>query len=145
MGVLGLWRLLEATGNPVPLETLEEKVLAIGRFWFVFHALLQTISRSMSTMSRYSIILDVSIWIHQVIQGYQDHRGNSLPNAHLIGLFNRICKLMYFKIKPIFVFDGGVPLLKKNTIVSMCLFWIALYMFFFFKLHRLSQSFFKYL
>ncbi|XP_058800041.1 DNA excision repair protein ERCC-5 homolog [Phymastichus coffea] len=90
MGVIGLWRLVDATGKPVPLETLEGKVLAI----------------------------DVSIWIHQVIQGYQDRRGNSLPNAHLIGLFNRICKLMYFKIKPVFVFDGGVPLLKKNTIAT---------------------------
>ncbi|OXU18387.1 hypothetical protein TSAR_010302 [Trichomalopsis sarcophagae] len=90
MGVLGLWRLLDATGKPVPLETLEGKVLAI----------------------------DISIWIHQVIQGYQDRRGNAVPNAHLIGLFNRICKLMYFKIKPVFVFDGGVPLLKKNTIAT---------------------------
>lgn len=58
----------------------------------------------------------MSIWIHQVIQGYQDRRGNAVPNAHLIGLFNRLCKLMYYKIKPVFVFDGGVPLLKKNTI-----------------------------
>ncbi|XP_011506583.1 PREDICTED: DNA repair protein complementing XP-G cells [Ceratosolen solmsi marchali] len=87
MGVIGLWRLIDATGKPVPLEKLEGKVLAI----------------------------DVSIWIHQVIQGYQDRQGNSIPNAHLIGLFNRICKLMYFKIKPVFVFDGGVPLLKKKT------------------------------
>lgn len=30
MGVLGLWRLIEATGKPVPLETLEGKILAIG-------------------------------------------------------------------------------------------------------------------
>ncbi|KAJ8680734.1 hypothetical protein QAD02_016521 [Eretmocerus hayati] len=90
MGVLGLWRLIDASGKPVPLETLEGKVLAI----------------------------DISIWIHQVLQGYQDRRGNAVPNAHLIGLFNRICKLMYFKIKPVFVFDGGVPLLKKNTIAT---------------------------
>lgn len=30
MGVLGLWKLIDATGKPVPLETLEGKVLAIG-------------------------------------------------------------------------------------------------------------------
>ncbi|XP_015113783.1 DNA repair protein complementing XP-G cells homolog [Diachasma alloeum] len=90
MGVTGLWRLIDASGKPVPLESLEGKVLAI----------------------------DVSIWIHQVLQGYQDKRGNSLPNAHLLGLYNRICKLLYFKIKPVFVFDGGVPLLKKNTIAA---------------------------
>ncbi|KAI4489121.1 hypothetical protein M0804_004619 [Polistes exclamans] len=90
MGVLGLWRLIDATGKPVPLETLEGKVLAI----------------------------DVSIWIHQVLQGYQDRHGNPKPNAHLIGLFNRICKLLYYKIKPVFVFDGGVPMLKKSTIAA---------------------------
>ncbi|XP_031825334.2 rad2 superfamily protein mus201 isoform X1 [Nomia melanderi] len=88
MGVHGLWRLLDATGKQVPLETLEGKILAI----------------------------DISIWIHQVLQGYQDRFGNPKPNAHLIGLFNRICKLLYYKIKPVFVFDGGVPMLKKDTI-----------------------------
>ncbi|KOC63306.1 DNA repair protein complementing XP-G cells [Habropoda laboriosa] len=88
MGVYGLWRLLSATGNQVPLETLEGKVLGI----------------------------DISIWIHQVLQGYQDRFGNPKPNAHLIGLFHRICKLLFYKIKPVFVFDGGVPMLKKDTI-----------------------------
>lgn len=88
MGVHGLWRLVNATGKEVPLETLEGKILAI----------------------------DISIWMHQVIQGYQDRFGNPKPNAHLIGLFHRICKLLYYKIKPVFVFDGGVPMLKKDTI-----------------------------
>ncbi|OAD58361.1 hypothetical protein WN48_11323 [Eufriesea mexicana] len=88
MGVYGLWRLIDAAGKQVPLDTLEGKVLAI----------------------------DISIWIHQVLQGYQDRFGNPKPNAHLIGLFHRICKLMYYKIKPVFIFDGGVPMLKKDTI-----------------------------
>lgn len=30
MGVHGLWRLIEPSGKPVPLETLENKVLAVG-------------------------------------------------------------------------------------------------------------------
>jgi hypothetical protein len=30
MGVNGLWKLLEPSGKPVPLETLENKVLAVG-------------------------------------------------------------------------------------------------------------------
>lgn len=30
MGVTGLWRLIDASGKPVPVETLEGKVLAIG-------------------------------------------------------------------------------------------------------------------
>jgi DNA excision repair protein ERCC-5 len=31
MGVLGLWKLIESSGKPVPLETLEGKVLAVGK------------------------------------------------------------------------------------------------------------------
>ena len=34
MGVLGLWRLLDPMGTPVPVETLEGKVLAIGTMVF---------------------------------------------------------------------------------------------------------------
>ncbi|XP_062548335.1 DNA excision repair protein ERCC-5 [Armigeres subalbatus] len=88
MGVTGLWKLVEQSGKPVPLETLENKVLAV----------------------------DISIWLHQVIKGFQDSKGSSLPNAHILGLFHRLCKLMFYRIKPVFVFDGGVPALKKQTI-----------------------------
>ncbi|XP_059619028.1 DNA excision repair protein ERCC-5 [Phlebotomus argentipes] len=88
MGVTGLWKLLEPSGKPVPLETLENKVLAI----------------------------DISIWLHQVVKGFQDSKGGTLPNAHLLGLFHRLCKLLFYRVKPVFVFDGGVPVLKRQTI-----------------------------
>ena len=45
------------------------------------------------------------------------HRGNPLSHAHLLVLFNRICKLLYYHIKPVFVFDGATPTLKKKTLV----------------------------
>lgn len=90
MGVTGLWRLIEPAGKPVPIETLENKVLAV----------------------------DISIWLHQVVKGYQDARGAPMPNAHLMGLFQRLCKLLYFRIKPVFVFDGGFPELKRETIAK---------------------------
>lgn len=61
---------------------------------------------------------DISIWLHQVVKGFQDSNGATLPHAHLLGLFHRLCKLMYYRIKPVFVFDGGVPPLKRETIVS---------------------------
>lgn len=32
MGVTGLWKLIEPSGKPVPLETLENKILAIGEY-----------------------------------------------------------------------------------------------------------------
>lgn len=63
--------------------------------------------------------LDVSIWLHQVVKGFQDNKGAALNNAHLLGLFHRLCKLMYYRVKPVFVFDGCVPQLKRDTIVSI--------------------------
>lgn len=39
MGVQGLWRLIEPSGKPVPLETLENKILAVGmcKVWLCLH------------------------------------------------------------------------------------------------------------
>ncbi|GFN74040.1 endonuclease-reverse transcriptase [Plakobranchus ocellatus] len=90
MGVHGLWQLLQPAGRPVSLESLEGKVLAV----------------------------DVSIWLHQTMKGMRDKDGNPLPNAHLQGLFSRVCKLLFYRIKPVFVFDGGVPVLKKKTLAA---------------------------
>ncbi|XP_063737124.1 DNA excision repair protein ERCC-5 [Eleginops maclovinus] len=88
MGVHGLWRLLESTGKPVNPETLEGKILAV----------------------------DISIWLNQAVKGVRDREGNSVQNAHLLTLFHRVCKLLFFRIRPVFVFDGDAPLLKKQTL-----------------------------
>ena len=88
MGVIGLWGLLEPAGKPVPLESLENKILAV----------------------------DVSIWLNQAVKGYRDKSGNTVTNAHLLGLFHRVSKLLFYKIKPVFVFDGKAPDLKKETL-----------------------------
>ncbi|XP_072322008.1 DNA excision repair protein ERCC-5 homolog isoform X2 [Eucyclogobius newberryi] len=88
MGVHGLWRLLESTSKPINPETLEGKILAV----------------------------DISIWLNQAVKGVRDRHGNSVQNAHLLTLFHRICKLLFFRIRPVFVFDGDAPLLKKQTL-----------------------------
>ena len=88
MGVQGLWALLEPAGKPIPLESLENKVLAI----------------------------DVSIWLNCAVKGFRDQEGGTVANAHLLGLFHRICKLLFYKIRPIFVFDGKAPQLKLDTL-----------------------------
>ena len=59
----------------------------------------------------------MSIWLNQAVKGARDAHGNPLPHAHLLVLFNRICKLLYYHIKPVFVFDGATPTLKKKTLV----------------------------
>ncbi|XP_042287155.1 DNA excision repair protein ERCC-5 [Thunnus maccoyii] len=88
MGVQGLWRLLESTGKPINPETLEGQILAV----------------------------DISLWLNQAVKGVRDREGNSVHNAHLLTLFHRICKLLFFRIRPVFVYDGDAPLLKKQTL-----------------------------
>jgi DNA excision repair protein ERCC-5 len=60
------------------------------------------------------LAVDISIWLHQATKGV---RNSNSPNAHILVLYNRICKLLYAKIKPIFIFDGlNVPILKRKTL-----------------------------
>lgn len=39
MGVHGLWNLIEPVGKPVPLESLENKILAVGQLPYKLHRL----------------------------------------------------------------------------------------------------------
>lgn len=66
-----------------------------------------------------TVLLDISIWLNQALKGVRDRHGNAIENAHLLTLFHRLCKLLFFRIRPIFVFDGDAPLLKKQTLVRI--------------------------
>lgn len=88
MGVTSLWDIVGPTARPVKLESLSRKRLAV----------------------------DASIWIYQFLKAVRDKDGNSLSQSHIVGFFRRICKLLYYGIYPIFVFDGGAPVLKKRVI-----------------------------
>ena len=61
----------------------------------------------------------------QVLKGYRDGLNGTLPNAHLVGVFHRVCKLLTYRIKPVFVFDGGVPSLKQQTLVRMSMIYVV--------------------
>ncbi|KAG7222361.1 hypothetical protein INR49_016316 [Caranx melampygus] len=114
MGVHGLWRLLESTGKPINPETLEGKILAVGILSLVISVsmcLTVLLSSNLNQMPP-----DISIWLNQAVKGVRDRDGNNVQNAHLLTLFNRICKLLFFRIRPVFVFDGDAPLLKKQTL-----------------------------
>ncbi|KZT07787.1 PIN domain-like protein [Laetiporus sulphureus 93-53] len=90
MGVKSLWSLLDPVGRPVLLETMEGKAMAI----------------------------DSSIWIYQFQATMRDKEGRGLVNAHVLGFLRRISKLLFYGIKPVFVFDGGAPALKRATITE---------------------------
>lgn len=119
MGVQGLWSLLQPVARPVTLETLRDKRLAI----------------------------DASMWIYQFQMATRDKKtGDTLQGAHIsasfrvprpepgltltslvllhnaVGTFRRIMKLVFYGIKPVFVFDGAAPSLKKRTLVRKPLF-----------------------
>ncbi|WVW83980.1 hypothetical protein I302_106003 [Kwoniella bestiolae CBS 10118] len=90
MGVKGLWSLLNPVSRPVQIESMEGKRLAI----------------------------DSSIWLYQFQATMRDKDGRVLVNAHVLGFLRRINKLLFHGIKPVFVFDGGAPALKRATIAE---------------------------
>lgn len=88
MGVLGLWQILESVGHPIKLDGLEGKRLGV----------------------------DANVWLYKFIRGFREKDNATSIESHKLGLFNRICKLLFYKIKPIFVFDGPAPVLKRRTL-----------------------------
>ncbi|KAH6620016.1 hypothetical protein C7974DRAFT_398683 [Boeremia exigua] len=88
MGVTGLWTVLQPCARPIKIETLNKRRIAV----------------------------DASIWIYQFLKAVRDKEGNALRNSHIVGFFRRICKLLFIGIRPVFVFDGGAPALKRQTI-----------------------------
>ena len=80
MGVKQLWKLLLPVARRVDIATLSGKVVAV----------------------------DASIWLIQFVKAMRDSNGEMIMNAHLLGTFRRICRLLFHRIRPIFVFDGGL-------------------------------------
>lgn len=81
-----------------------------------YHVLPEFVKR-LETMEGKALAIDSSIWIYQFQATMRDREGKALVNAHVLGFLRRICKLLFYGIKPVFVFDGGAPALKRNTIV----------------------------
>jgi hypothetical protein len=63
------------------------------------------------------LAIDSSIWLYQFQATMRDKEGHGLHNAHVLGFLRRICKLLFYGVKPVFIFDGGAPTLKRSTIV----------------------------
>jgi DNA excision repair protein ERCC-5 len=67
---------------------------------------------------RRSPAADASGWIFRFVKAMRDEQGEMVPNAHLVGFFRRICRLLFHNIRPVFVFDGAAPALKRRTVVE---------------------------
>lgn len=90
MGVKGLWDLLSPSARRVNIDTLEGRILAV----------------------------DASIWMVQFLKAMRDSEGNVANGAHLVGFFKRLCKLLYNRVRPVIVFDGPPPTLKRQTLAE---------------------------
>lgn len=90
MGVHGLWELLSPVGHRVSNEHVRNKILAI----------------------------DISIWLTQFVKAMRDAEGAQVRNAHLLGVFRRCIKLLYLSVRPVLVFDGDTPVLKRRTLAG---------------------------
>ena len=88
MGVNGLWQLITPAGRRIPISTLGDKILAI----------------------------DASIWLVQFVKAMRDEEGKMITNAHILGTFRRLCRLLFHRVRPVFVFDGGTPQIKYRTL-----------------------------
>jgi 5'-3' exonuclease len=88
MGVHGLWELLLPVGRRVDTGNVSRKRVAV----------------------------DLSIWLTQFVRAMRDAEGAMVRNAHLLGVFRRCCKLLYLGVKPVFVFDGATPAIKRRTL-----------------------------
>lgn len=40
-------------------------------------------------------------------QAMRNNDGETIKNAHLLGFFRRICRLLFHRVRPVFVFDGA--------------------------------------
>ena len=89
MGVSGLWTLLAPGGENVPLEALCGQRVAV----------------------------DVSVWLVSLATAAAGSpAGEGARAACLAGLVARCCKLAFLRVRPVFVFDGPAPLLKRRTL-----------------------------
>ncbi|XP_074595227.1 uncharacterized protein LOC141850491 [Brevipalpus obovatus] len=90
MGFKGLWRCLNEIAQQVDLECLRGKVIAIDTFNLLYR--------------------------YEFMEGMDGEEAVPSNHCHVRGLFDTICILLSFGIRPIFVFDGAPSELKKLAI-----------------------------
>ena len=88
MGVDGLWELLAACARRQEPDALAGQTVAV----------------------------DASLWLIQFLKAMRDQDGRAGKQVHLQGMLARLCKLLFHGIKPVFVFDGPAPALKRKTL-----------------------------
>ncbi|KAK0531511.1 DNA repair protein rad2 [Tilletia horrida] len=72
----------------------------------------------LETLEGQRLAIDSSIWLYHFQNAMRDKEGRTLSNAHILGFLWRILKLLFYGIRPVFVFDGAAPVLKRRTLAN---------------------------
>lgn len=119
MGVTKLWTVLKPAKRTIKLQSLKYRRLAIGTLNNTERCIVSLASKNpagdnsqyaytdlfLISFNKSSLIvlfdctLDASIWLTSFVKAMRDADGNTIHNAHLKGLWGRICKLLIFGMK----------------------------------------------
>jgi len=104
MGVKGLWQLLMPVGRRISIETLEGQILAIdASIWLTQFLTVAAAKRERD--------MDDSDGV-----GGSNRNNKAYSYDYLAGFLRRLCKLRYQGVRPVLVFDGETPEIKKREV-----------------------------
>ena len=110
MGVTGLWRLLMPCGRRISIETLEGQILAIdASIWLTQFLTVAAAQREREENNEGG---------HHLFSGGDSHttKKTAYSYEYLVGFLRRLCKLRYHGVRPVLVFDGATPDIKRREV-----------------------------
>lgn len=88
--------------------------MGVQNLWLLLSPAAQKVAET--ALSSQRLAIDISIWVLNLIHGHISHNF-SIENAHLLGVFKRLLRLLSLNVRPVFVFDGKTPELKRKTVI----------------------------
>ncbi|EDL43259.1 DNA repair endonuclease, putative [Plasmodium vivax] len=116
MGVKGLWSIVAPVGVRVNPEIFTGKRIAIDVSIWLYELTYANNLKVLRNGAVDNMSIFNDLWMDFSEQMNTDMRTDNLKKVHLYFFFLRICKLLYYNIRPIFIFDGTPPELKRKTI-----------------------------
>ncbi|EUD66852.1 DNA excision repair protein ERCC-5 [Plasmodium inui San Antonio 1] len=116
MGVKGLWSIVAPVGVRVNPEIFTGKRIAIDVSIWLYELTYANNLKVLRNGGVDNMSIFNDLWMDFSENMSSDIRPDNLKKVHLYFFFLRICKLLYYNIRPIFIFDGTPPELKRKTI-----------------------------
>jgi hypothetical protein len=119
MGVQSLWQILAGMRGGSHVVTFARSDIALAD---ILHTRLKSAAAGTeidpAMLQGKTLAIDTSIWLYQFIKAMRNENGEMLPNAHLVGMFRRVLKLLFWRVRPVFVFDGAGMVPSDARVVS---------------------------